>query len=99
MCEQEESLRGPDEDFTRLKKVFFERVIPRYLRPMESDGRSIEPCLIHNDLWPGNVKPRTDSPDTVAIVDSAAIWGHFEGFIPLSFPRFALRLAKGCCFS
>lgn len=32
-----------DEKLTNLKKSFFEKVIPRYLRPLESDGRSVKP--------------------------------------------------------
>lgn len=27
-----------------------EKVIPRLLEPLQSDGRSIKPCLIHGDL-------------------------------------------------
>ena len=79
MCEKEEAARGPDDDLTRLNKVFHELVIPRYLRPLESDGRVISPTLLHNDGWPGNIKPRKDSPKNLCLFDSCAIWGHNEG--------------------
>jgi fructosamine-3-kinase len=80
MCEKEEAARGPDAHLTRLKKVFHELVIPRYLRPLESDGRVVHPTLLHNDAWPGNVKPKTDSPETLCLFDSCAVWGHNEGW-------------------
>ncbi|KAH9893767.1 Fructosamine kinase-domain-containing protein [Xylariomycetidae sp. FL2044] len=77
MLDIEEALHGPDDEFTRLKTIFFDAVIPRYLDPLESDGRSILPCLIHSDLWPGNIKPRQNS-DSMSMFDSCAYWGHNE---------------------
>ena len=79
MCEKEEVARGPDDDLTRLNKVFQEVVIPRYLRPLESDGRVVYPTLLHNDGWPGNIKPRKGSPQNLCLFDSCAVWGHNEG--------------------
>ncbi len=79
MCEKEEVARGPDDNLTRVKKVFQEFVIPRYLRPLESDGRIIYPTLLHNDGWPGNIKPRKGSPNNLCLFDSCAVWGHSEG--------------------
>ncbi|CAH0042053.1 unnamed protein product [Clonostachys rhizophaga] len=78
LLEIEEARCGKDASFTGLKSALLERVIPRYLRPLESDGRSVQPCLLHADLWPGNIKPRTDSPDILCAFDSASFWGHFE---------------------
>ncbi|KAL8952404.1 MAG: hypothetical protein Q9222_001681 [Ikaeria aurantiellina] len=78
MLAEEEKSHGPDEELKVLTTAMFEKVIPRLLRPLESDGRQIQPCLIHSDLWPGNVKPDavTDEP---IIFDSCAFWGHNEG--------------------
>ncbi|KAH8662410.1 Fructosamine kinase-domain-containing protein [Xylariales sp. PMI_506] len=61
LFEQDERIHGPDEELTRLKASFLTRVIPRYLRPLETEGRTVTPCLIHSDLWPGNIKPMTAS--------------------------------------
>lgn len=82
LCEIEEQRRGPDDDWTKGKKLLFEVVIPRYLRPLESEGRSIQPCLLHCDLWPGNTMPRSDSPEHLCIFDSSAVWGHNESKLP-----------------
>ena len=66
--------------------LFLGKVLPRYLRPMESIGRSITPCLVHMDLWPGNFKLR-ESDKSCVIFDSNPIWGHnergFTGASPL----------------
>lgn len=78
LFDREEEVNGPHEELTKLKTHLFERVIPRYLGPLESDGRSIEPCLIHSDLWPGNIKPKADT-DELCIFDACAYWGHNEG--------------------
>lgn len=77
--EFEERNRGTHDDkLINLKEVFFEKVIPRYIRPLESDGRSIKPALVHMDLWPGNVRYKLDM-EAVCIYDSNTFWGHNEG--------------------
>lgn len=78
MFDRDDEIHGLDEELTGLKQGFLNRVIPRYLRPLETDGRSIEPCLIHSDLWPGNIKPRS-ATDELCMFDSCAYWGHNEG--------------------
>ncbi|KAL8673456.1 MAG: hypothetical protein Q9168_002123 [Polycauliona sp. 1 TL-2023] len=85
ILEEEEKSHGPDEELAILTTAMFEKVIPRLLRPLETGGRRIQPCLIHSDLWPGNVKPDavTDEP---MFFDSCAFWGHNEGvFAPERF--------------
>ncbi|KAK4228291.1 Fructosamine kinase-domain-containing protein [Podospora fimiseda] len=64
-------------ELERLRPLFFDKVLPRYLRPLESDGRSVTPCLLHADLWPGNVKYKEDG-ETVCVYDACAMWGHNE---------------------
>lgn len=78
LLEQEEKLRGPNEEFSLLKSALYGKVIPRLLRSLETVGRSITPCLIHSDLWPGNIKPKR-YVDEVCIFDGCAYWGHNEG--------------------
>ncbi|KAK8104727.1 uncharacterized protein PG998_011760 [Apiospora kogelbergensis] len=77
LFDQDELLHDPDDEVTRLKEVFLTQVIPRFLGPLESDGRSIKPCLIHSDLWPGNIKPAI-ATDELIMFDSCAYWGHNE---------------------
>lgn len=73
----EETAHGVDEELNALKKDVFEKVIPRLLRPLETGGRSISPCLIHSDLWPGNAMPDAQTGE-IYIFDSCAFWGHNE---------------------
>ncbi|KAI4253186.1 MAG: hypothetical protein LQ352_003837 [Teloschistes flavicans] len=77
MLEEEEKSHGPDNYMKILTTAMFEKVIPRLLRPLETGGRQIEPCLIHSDLCPGNVKPDAVSGEPM-IFDSCAFWGHNE---------------------
>jgi len=78
ILEREEKIRGPysDED-AKVKVDFISKVLPRYLRPLESEGRSIEPALCHTDLWPGNVKYRLDN-ESPLVFDANALWSHSE---------------------
>ncbi|KAI4105002.1 MAG: hypothetical protein LQ339_003619 [Xanthoria mediterranea] len=77
MLDEEEKSHGFDEELSLLTTAMFEKVIPRLLRPLETGGHQIQPCLIHSDLWPGNVKPDAETNEPM-IFDSCAFWGHNE---------------------
>lgn len=68
---------GPWDEMESLKLDMLNKVIPRLLRPMESNGRSIKPSLVHGDLWCGNadVDSQTDHP---LIYDPASFYAHNE---------------------
>ncbi|KEY66277.1 hypothetical protein S7711_02742 [Stachybotrys chartarum IBT 7711] len=90
LFEQEQISHEPDEEIERLKIAYLDRAIPRYLGPLESEGRSIKPCLIHSDLWPGNIKPMTSS-DELCMFDACAYWGHNEADLAICRnPRYKL---------
>ncbi|KAL9060261.1 MAG: hypothetical protein Q9206_001093 [Seirophora lacunosa] len=77
MLVEEERSHGPDDELKLLTNAMFDKVIPRLLRPLETGGRQIKPCLVHSDLWPGNVKPDAETDEPI-IFDSCAFWGHNE---------------------
>ncbi|KAK7967026.1 uncharacterized protein PG986_001303 [Apiospora aurea] len=78
MLSREEKIRGQHPaDLAQLRETYFDKVLPRYLRPLESDGRSVTPCLVHADLWPGNCRYKLDM-ETVCMYDASAFWGHNE---------------------
>ncbi|SPO02387.1 uncharacterized protein DNG_05060 [Cephalotrichum gorgonifer] len=54
-----------------------EKVIPRLLGPLEQDGRSVKPCLIHGDLWEGNIGTHPETKN-IYIFDSCAYYAHHE---------------------
>ena len=94
MFDDEEKLNGPSE-LQRLRKQFFSCVIPRLLRPLEADGRKIEPCLVHSNLWLGNIKIRSDTKQA-CIFDFCAFWGHNEADLSICYnPRYKLCTALG----
>ncbi|SPO04762.1 uncharacterized protein DNG_07447 [Cephalotrichum gorgonifer] len=52
-------------------------LIPRLIGALESEGRKVEPVLIHGDLWDGNVGTEAGTGDPW-IYDCAAYYGHNE---------------------
>lgn len=77
MFDTEERTQGPDEDVQMLRKGITEKVIPRLIRPMETNGRKLVPRLVHSDLWHGNIgiDVKTNSP---VIFDALALYAHNE---------------------
>ncbi|KAI0433457.1 Fructosamine kinase-domain-containing protein [Xylaria sp. FL1042] len=52
LFELEQEAQGQNEEIRKLMIPFFEKVVPHLLRPLiETGGRSIQPSLIHGDLW------------------------------------------------
>lgn len=65
----------------RALDVVFARVqshlVPRLVGALERDGRTVKPCLIHGDLWDGNVATDADSGAPV-IFDCGVYYAHNE---------------------
>lgn len=60
-----------------LERRIFECVIPRLIGALERDGRIVKPCLIHADLWEGNIGTSNETGD-IYIFDSGAYYAHNE---------------------
>jgi len=75
--ELEANSQGYEQEMTELREAIMDKVIPKLLRPLESEGRSIVPCLVHGDLWDGNtsVDAATDRP---VIFDACSSYAHHE---------------------
>ena len=71
------SARGPNEDIEILSPVIFDKVIPRLLRPLESEGRYVKPCLVHGDLWYGNTGKNATTGNPI-IFDACSFYAHNE---------------------
>ena len=58
-------------------RSIIDSVVPRLLNALECDGRRIKPCLIHGDLWEGNIGTDYETGQ-IYIFDSAAYYAHNE---------------------
>ncbi|KKY18182.1 putative vegetative incompatibility protein 4 [Phaeomoniella chlamydospora] len=65
------------EGLDQLEKKIFSHVIPLLIGNLERDGRSVKPCLIHADLWEGNIGTLYDNGNLV-IFDAGAYYAHNE---------------------
>ncbi|KAK4035333.1 Fructosamine/Ketosamine-3-kinase [Parachaetomium inaequale] len=72
-----EERAGSDATLDSLLPALFENVIPRLLRPMESNGRRVQPCLVHGDLWFGNAAVVHGTGEPV-VFDPAGFYAHNE---------------------
>ena len=67
----------PSPIFEEVSSRVVDKVIPRLLGALESNGRSIKPVLIHGDLWEGNIATERAS-GKILLFDAAAYWAHNE---------------------
>ncbi|KAI1157341.1 Fructosamine kinase-domain-containing protein [Nemania serpens] len=69
--------KGPSEELDILSQALFDKVIPRLLRPLESEGRTVKPSLVHGDLWYANagIDVSTDQP---LVSDACCFFAHNE---------------------
>ncbi|CAG8977666.1 hypothetical protein HYALB_00006616 [Hymenoscyphus albidus] len=68
---------GTIDALSEVSSRLIDSVIPLLLGPLESDGRTVKPCLIHGDLWDGNIG--TDrKTGTIYIFDAGAYYAHSE---------------------
>jgi protein-ribulosamine 3-kinase len=73
----EQEVHGSSDEMQELRTVMLEKVIPRLLRPLQTDGRSIKPCFVHGDLWDGNASVNMAN-DQAIIFDPIALYAHNE---------------------
>lgn len=75
--ELDTQMNGLWKEFDDAMRITLEKVIPRLLGPLEQDGRSIKPCLIHGDLWEKNIGTHVLNEE-IYIFDSCAYYAHHE---------------------
>lgn len=69
---------GPETELDAVLPPLFDIVIPRLLRPLESDGRRVKPSLVHGDLWCGNTGVVDEGLGEGIVYDPASFWAHNE---------------------
>ena len=75
--ELEEEVHEPCFEILEMQPALFEKVCPRLLRPLETESRSIRPCLVHGDLWDGNIAVHSKTGQPI-IFDASSLWAHNE---------------------
>jgi protein-ribulosamine 3-kinase len=75
--ELEIQAKGPDPELDVLVPILFDEVIPRLLRPLESEGRTVKPSLIHGDLWYGNTGIDAQTGEAL-VFDACCFYAHNE---------------------
>lgn len=53
------------------------KTVPRLLEVLQCNGRTIKPCLIHGNLWEGNIGTDYDTGE-LYIFDAASYYAHNE---------------------
>lgn len=73
----EEVTQGSDPELSTLREILFSQLIPRLIRPLETEGRNLEPVLCHGDLWDGNtsIDAATGEPQ---VFDATPVYAHNE---------------------
>jgi fructosamine-3-kinase len=69
---------GADAKLDALQPALFEKVIPRLLRPLETNGQRLLPSLVHGDLWCGNAGIIDKATGEGIVFDPASFWAHNE---------------------
>lgn len=73
----ERKVHGTNKELDALSPLILSKVIPRLIRPMETEGRSITPILLHGDYWHGNVSVDNETNEAV-LYDPCSFYGHYE---------------------
>ncbi|KAK4234742.1 Fructosamine kinase-domain-containing protein [Achaetomium macrosporum] len=75
--------KGSDPELDTLLPILFDTVIPRLLRPLETNGRSVKPSLVHGDLWYANSGVEMETNNSI-IFDACCFYAHNEWRMPPS---------------
>ncbi|KAJ9615503.1 hypothetical protein H2200_001578 [Cladophialophora chaetospira] len=75
--EREIEHNGPDSEYENEFQILKSKTIPQILEPLQTDGRTLEPRLIHGDLWEENCGTKLETGDPV-VFDAASMYAHNE---------------------
>ncbi|KAK4202422.1 Fructosamine kinase-domain-containing protein [Triangularia verruculosa] len=64
-------------EFDIMSRLVLNKVVPRLLLPLQSDGRVLKPSLVHGDCWDGNTAMDMKSGEAF-IFDVYSFYGHNE---------------------
>lgn len=77
VCKLDLETNGPWPELERATEQVATKVIDRLLGALQSEGRQIKPCIIHGDLWEGNMGINMETGDTL-LFDVGSYYAHNE---------------------
>ncbi|KAK3903586.1 Fructosamine kinase-domain-containing protein [Staphylotrichum tortipilum] len=77
VCALDMKRNGPWPEYERAIDQIVQKVIPRLLDNLLDQGQPIKPCIIHGDLWDGNVGLRKNTGASI-LFDAGSFYGHNE---------------------
>lgn len=77
VCQRDIKRNGPWPEYERAIQQVAWKVIPRLLDDLREEGQPIKPCIIHGDLWEGNMGINLKTGETI-LFDAGSFYGHNE---------------------
>ncbi|KAL9120851.1 MAG: hypothetical protein Q9187_002589 [Circinaria calcarea] len=77
MFELDIKKHGTWSEFEFLSQLVLDKCIPRLLRPLQMEGRTIRPCLVHGNIWDENTATDIETGEPF-VFDGSAFYGHNE---------------------
>ena len=75
--DREIAQNGSQPEYEAAYREFAQAVVPQILEPLQSEGRTLKPCLIHGDLWEENTGLDLDTGCPV-VFDASVLYAHNE---------------------
>ncbi|EDU47096.1 conserved hypothetical protein [Pyrenophora tritici-repentis Pt-1C-BFP] len=64
-------------EFDVVCDLTLKKVVPRLLLPLQADGRTLKPCLLHGNCWDGNIAVDAKTGEAF-VFDTCSFYGHNE---------------------
>lgn len=77
VCKLDLETNGPWPELERATEKVATKVITRLLGPLQAEGQKIKTCIIHGDLWEGNMGINLETGDTL-LFDAGSYYAHNE---------------------
>ena len=77
ICNIDQESNGPWPEMNRATEQIINKVIPRLLGDLKHDGKPIEPCILHGDLWEPNLGVNLATGELV-MYDVSSFYAHNE---------------------
>jgi fructosamine-3-kinase len=77
VCKFDLETNGPWPEMERATEQVITKVVPRLLGNLKHEGKPIEPCILHGDLWEPNLGINMETGDLV-MYDVGLYYGHNE---------------------